>query len=119
MLKLLAKLAVVALLANAVYRVGSEYLTYIKFRDAIRDAAMFKTADDNDLRRRIIDLSSEYDIPLSEDEFTIRREERHVVIDGKYTKPIEVLPTLNYPWPFTWSVDTTTSTTIPIVPPKR
>ena len=119
MLKLLVKLAFVALLANAVYRVGSEYLTYIRFRDAIRDAAMFKSADDNDLRRRIMDLSGDYDIPLSEDGFTIRREERHVLIDGKYKKPIEVVPTLQYAWPFTWSIDAMTSTTLPAGPPKR
>ena len=38
MFKLLLKLAVVALVANAAYHVGAEYLTYIKFQDAIRDA---------------------------------------------------------------------------------
>jgi len=56
-LKLLIKLAIAALLANAAYRIGSEYLTYIKFRDAIRDAAMFKATDDVELRKKIMDLS--------------------------------------------------------------
>ena len=119
MLKLLVKLAIVALLANAVFRVGSEYVTYVKFRDAVRDAAMFKAATDEDLRRRIMDLSAEYDIPLSEDGFSIRREERHVLIDGSYHKSIEVVPSMHYQWPFTWSIDAITSTTIPIVPRKR
>ena len=53
MLKLFIKLAIAALLANAVYRVGSAYLTHIKFRDAIREAAMFKARDDNELWQHI------------------------------------------------------------------
>jgi hypothetical protein len=117
--KLVVKLAIAALLANAAYRVGSEYLNYVKFRDAIRDAAMFKAANDEDLRRRIMDLSTEYDIPLSDDALTIRREERHVMIDGSYQKPIELVPTWRYPWPFSWSIDAITSTTVPLVPRKR
>ena len=50
MVKLFLKLAVVALLANAAYRVGLEYLTYVKFRDAVRDAATYKTKDDLKVR---------------------------------------------------------------------
>ena len=119
MLKLLVKLAIVAFLANAIYRVGSEYLNYIKFRDAIRDAAMFKAKTDDQLRQRIMDLSNEYDIPLSEDAVTIRREERHVLIDGRYEKPIEIAPRVPYRWPFSWSIDVMMSTTVPFFPPKR
>jgi hypothetical protein len=117
--KLFVKLAIVALLANAVFRVGSEYVNYIKFRDAIRDAAMFKSADDDDLHRRIMALSTDYDIPLADDAFTIQRAERHVMIEGKYEKKIEVAPSFRYPWPFTWSIDAITSTTVPLIPPKR
>ena len=83
MFKLLIKLAIVALLANAVYRVGSEYLTYVRFRDAVRDAAMFKATSDDDLRRRIMALSADYDIPLEEEAVTINREQRHVVVQGE------------------------------------
>jgi hypothetical protein len=118
-LKLFVKLAIVALLANAVYRVGLEYLTYIKFRDAVRDAAMYKTADDDDLRKRIMELSNDFDIPLSDDAITIRREERHVLIDGSYHKPIEVVPTFHYSWPFNWSIDAMTPMNAPLVPRKR
>jgi len=118
-LKLFFKLAVVALLANAAYRIGLEYLTYVKFRDAIRDAATYKTKDDDDLRKRIMDLAGDYDIPLSQDAVSIRREDRQVLVDGSYHKPIEVLPTFQYSWPFTWSIEAMTPTNAPLVPPKR
>src|SRR5262245_9097575 len=118
MLKMVVKLAIVALLANAVYRVGSEYLSYVKFRDGIRDAAMFKTADDDELRKRIMELSGDYDIPLEEDALTIERDDRKVAITGSYRKPIEVVPGVPYEWPFSWSMDVITSTTIPVSRPR-
>ena len=117
--KLLLKLAVVALLANAAYRVGLEYLTYVKFRDAVRDAATYKTKDDEDLRKRIMDLAGNYDIPLSQDAVTIHREDRQVLVDGRYTKPIEVVPTFHYDWPFTWSIEAMTPLNAPLVPQKK
>jgi hypothetical protein len=117
--KLFFKLAVVALLANAAYRVGLEYLTYVKFRDAVRDAATYKTNDDDDLRKRIMELAGDYDIPLSNDAVTIQREDRQVIVDGSYHKPIEVVPTFQYEWPFTWSIQAMTPANAPLVPRKR
>lgn len=118
-MKLLIKLLVAALVVNAAYRVGSEYLTHIQFRDAIRDAATYKTTNDEDLRRRIIELSVQHDVPLAEDQLKIVREDRHVVVEGRYEKPIEVVPTVRYRWPFSWTIDAMVSTTYPLVPPKR
>jgi len=117
--KLFLKLAVVALLANAAYRVGLEYLTYVKFRDAVRDAATYKTKDDDELRSRIMDLAGDYDIPLAQDAVTIHREDRQIMVDGSYTKPIEVVPTFQYNWPFTWSIEAMTPLNAPLIPPKR
>ena len=119
MLKLFVKLAIVALLANAAYRIGVEYLTYVKFRDAVRDAATYKTNDDDDLRKRIMDLAGDFDIPLSQDAVLIRREDRQVMVDGSYHKPIEVVPTFQYQWPFTWSIEALTPTQVPLVPRKK
>ena len=119
MLKLFVKLAIVALLANAAYRIGLEYLTYVKFRDAVRDAATYKTNDDDDLRKRIMDLAGDYDIPLSQDAVFIRREDRQVMVDGSYHKPIEVVPTFQYQWPFTWSIEALTPTQVPLIPRKK
>src|SRR4051812_20793377 len=113
MLKLLIKLAIAGLLANAVFHVGSEYLTYIKFRDSVRDAAMFKASDDEELSRRIMQLASEYEIPLDETAISINRENRTVSVRGNYEKPIEVAPSLVYRWPFSWSIDVVTSTVVP------
>jgi hypothetical protein len=104
-IKLFLKLAVVALLANAAYHIGSEYLTYVKFRDAIRDAAMFKAKNDTELMARIVDLAAQYEVPLDEDNVSIEREERKIHVEGWYDKPIEVVPNYEYPWHFGLSLE--------------
>jgi hypothetical protein len=121
-IKLLLKLAAVALLANAVYHVGSEYLTYLRFRDAIRDAAMFKARNNAELMARILDIAGQYEIPLDQDNLTIEREERRVTVDGWYDKPIEVVPNYEYPWHFSIEEEIVVPTIVPLPgapPPKQ
>jgi hypothetical protein len=103
--KLVLKLALAALIANTIYRLGHEYLTYIKFRDAVRDAAMFRSKDDNELRARISEIAGEYEIPQHIESLDIARVDRHVIVRGMYTKGIEVVPSYWYPWTFLWDVD--------------
>ena len=110
MIKLLFKLAIVALLANAAFHIGSEYLTYVKFRDAIRDAAMFKAKNDTELMARIVELANQYEVPLQEENVTIDREERKVNVEGWYDKPIEIVPNYEYPWHFGLSLEVFTPT---------
>lgn len=114
MVKLVLKLAIVVLLGNAAYRIGSEHLTYIEFRDDVRDAAMFKAHNDDELSREIMGLASQYDLPLMESEISLTRRDHRVLVKGSYDKPIEVVPTFFYPWHFSWSIDATVS---PVVPP--
>jgi hypothetical protein len=114
MIKRIVKLALVALLANAVYRVGLEYVTYIKFRDAVRDAAMFKAKSEQDLRTRIVAIADDYDLPLDDDSIQISLDERVWHIDGSYTKPIEIVPKYEYPWPFTYSLEVVMNNVPPI-----
>jgi hypothetical protein len=113
MIKRIVKLAIVALLANAVYRVGAEYVTFIKFRDAIRDAAMFKAKSEEDLRTRIVALADDYDVP-QDDDIQISRQERVWHIDGSYRKPIEIVPRFQYDWPFAYSIEVVTNDVPPL-----
>jgi len=66
-MKLLIKLAITALLANAAFRLGTEYLTHYKFRDSVREAAMFRAGSDDELRQRVMETADSYGIPLKDD----------------------------------------------------
>ncbi len=119
MIKLIIKLAIVALLANAGYRVGTEYLSHIRFRDAVREVATFRSTDNADLRRRIAQQAEKFDIPQADDDVDILREGRHVVVKGVYQKQIEVVPGYQYPWDFRWEMDIQMPAQLPYYPPGK
>lgn len=120
MFKLLLKLAIVALLANAAFHVGTEYLAYVKFRDAVRDAAIFKAKTDPDLMARIASLAEQYDVPLDQDNVAIDRQGVRVAVSGWYDKPIELAPSYQYPWHFSFELDVTSqAAALPPAPAPR
>jgi hypothetical protein len=109
MIKLVIKLAIAALLANAAWRVGSAYADYYKFKDAVQQTTQFgPERSDAELRDRILELAAQYDVPLAEDGFSVERSENHTIVDGGFATPIEVVPGFERPWPFTFHVDTFT-----------
>src|SRR6185436_16133623 len=103
--------AIVALLANAAWRVGSAYVAHYKFEDAVQQAALFRgNKNDDVLRRRIFELASDFDIPVTDDQVTLTTSEHHTIVDGGYTRIIELAPGFTYPWEFTFHVDTLSDT---------
>ena len=105
MIRFAVRFAVAAVLANAGYRIGSEWLGHNRFRDAVRDAIAAAAVTDDELRRRVMTLAVRHDVPLAETALTIRRQTGgQVLVRGSYTKPITVLPMYDYHWRFELSV---------------
>jgi hypothetical protein len=105
--KLLVKLALAALIANAAWRLGSAYVTFYRFKDAVAETAQFGNQRSKaELQQRVLELASQYDIPLAADAVSVRRDDpNHTIIDGSYTQPVNVLPGYRYLCPFVWHVD--------------
>lgn len=109
MIKLVLKLALAALIANAAWHVGTAYLSFYKFKDAVYETAQFGTEKgDEQLQARILELASDYDVPLAADGFTISHHDNHTIIDGSYVRMVDLLPGYQYQWPFAWHTDTFT-----------
>ena len=106
-MKTLVKLAIVALLANATWHLGVAYSQHYKFTDSISEATEYGTAQSEEqLSERVLSLAAQFDVPISREDFTLRRIEAHTVVDGSYQRVIEFAPGFSYPWPFTWHIDT-------------
>ncbi|OLC66363.1 MAG: hypothetical protein AUH79_06145 [Betaproteobacteria bacterium 13_1_40CM_4_64_4] len=74
MIRLLVKLAIAGLIVNATWRTGSAYLSFYRFKDAVAETAQYsKGKSDDELRQRILELASNYDVPLADEDLTIRR----------------------------------------------
>jgi len=107
LIKLILKLAVVALIANATWRVGSAYVAHYKFTDSVQQTTLFRgTKSDEVLRQRILEIASDYDIPVTDGDVTLMTQEHRTVVDGNYTRIIELVPGYKYPWEFTFHIDT-------------
>jgi hypothetical protein len=119
-MKLLIKLAITALLANAAFRLGTEYLVHYKFRDSIREAAMFRAKDDDELAQRVMETAETYGVPLAPDAFTMRRDTREAVVEGSYVKRIELVPGFPYDWKFDFQIQAFVNQIPPLpgAPPK-
>ena len=120
-MKLIIKLAILAAILNAAFRVGTGYVTYYQFRDTIREAAMFTARTDDELGQAVMDSATNYEVPLEPDGFTMRRDGREALVTGSYTKSIEVFPGYKYPWKFPFTIQAYVNTVPPIAgaPPKR
>ena len=106
-MKLIIKLAIVALLANAVWRVGSVYAAYYRFTDAVQQTTLYRgEKTDDQIRDRVFELAADYDIPVNDETLTVRRENNHTIVRGAYKRPIDLLPGFTYQWPFTVDIDT-------------
>jgi hypothetical protein len=107
LIKLLVKLALAALIANAAWRLGSAYVTFYKFKDAVTETAQFGAQKSSaELQQRILELASQYEIPIAADAVSVQRgQQNRTVIDGSYAQPVDLLPGYRYLWPFTWHIE--------------
>jgi hypothetical protein len=109
-MKNLIRLALAALVTYAAWNGGNAWLTYIKFKDDVSQLTQYggKFSED-ELRGKILETANERSVPLADDAFTVRRDERqHTFVDGRYTQPISVLPWYAYPYTFEFHTDTFT-----------
>jgi hypothetical protein len=103
--KTLLKLAIAALILNATWRIGSEYLKDYELRDATHEAAMIEGQSEEQLRQRVVELAQKYDAPVSDADVDITVDQRHVFVTLAYQKRIQVVPGYEYPWNFSWTAD--------------
>jgi hypothetical protein len=106
-IKLLIKLVIVGLVANAAWHVMIAYTSYYKFKDAVQQTTLFgndKTVEQ--LKTRVLSLATDYDLPIGESDVTVKREQLQTTVDGSYTKTIDLLPWYSRPWTFEFHTST-------------
>lgn len=122
MVRTALKLALVAIVANATWHLFTVYAANYKFKDNVQYAAQYRgKKSDEDLRRQVIDLAAEADVPIDPDQLTVTHRESDTTIDAAYTRVVELFPGFTYPWPFVVHVEATAMeppTTIDNLRPK-
>jgi hypothetical protein len=74
MFRVLIKLAIAALVINAAWRVGSTYLRYYQFEDALQELAQFgDTRADKQLCSQAMEKAANLEVPITAEAIVIRR----------------------------------------------
>jgi hypothetical protein len=108
-IKAVIRLAIVAILANATWRVGTAYAKHYRFTDAVTQATQYRgDKSDAQVHDRVFELAASYEIPVTDENLSVTRRDNHTIVDGAYKRPIDLLPGFTYEWPFTVHVDTFT-----------
>src|SRR5688500_13265354 len=100
MLRNLVRLAVLLLIAHALYRVVPVYLHYYQFKDAVAEAALFsKDRSDADLVERVMQLAQRYEIPIEREAVQVTRDRQFTYINVAYEEELEWVPSYKRPMP--------------------
>ena len=114
-MKALLKLVLVAVVANATWHLFQVYSSHYRFKDAVESAAQYRgDKSEADLRSRVLELASQYDVPVSQEKLSVKIVEKHTIVETAYERSVELFPGFSYPWPFSVHVDTFT-----IAPPPK
>jgi hypothetical protein len=105
-LRNLFRLAVLLLIANALYRFAPVYIHYHQFKDAVGEVAMFaKDTPETDIVDRIMTLAERYSIPIQREAVQVTRDKQFTYINVMYEEQIEWVPSYKRAMPFTVSVE--------------
>lgn len=108
MIKLVLKLAVVALLAHAAIKIVPIFWSNLRFKDALAEQARFagkKTEDE--LRNRAEKIANDLEIPVTGETITIKKAGSVTTYDTRYVAQLEYFPHRYYPWEFVIHVEET------------
>jgi hypothetical protein len=106
MLRNLIRLAVLLLIANALYRFVPVYVHYHQFKDAVQEAALFaRDRSDSDITDRVMTLAERYNIPIQREAVQVSRDKQLTYINIMYEEQIEWVPSYRRPMPFTIAVE--------------
>ena len=109
MVRLLLKLAVVALVANATWHLFGVYAPHYRFKDGVQYAAQFRgDLSDDALREKVLSLASQFEVPVTADDVSVTHNGNHTFVQVSYVRQVELAPRLVRPWPLSFNVDVLT-----------
>jgi hypothetical protein len=104
--KTIIKLLIAVALINAVVRAGLVAARYYELKDAVQQLVTFGAdAAPNDLQNHIMEKAEELQVPLNYDDVSVTRDGPRTVATASYTEPIELFPSYQYPYTFSFSVE--------------
>ncbi|MGH9386761.1 MAG: hypothetical protein ACRD2N_21025 [Vicinamibacterales bacterium] len=102
----LIKLVVAALILNAAARAGLAAFDHYRFTDAAKEAMVFApNATDAQLVQSVARIARTHDVPITEDDITLRHDGPDIIVEFSYAKDVNLVPSLyTKRWSFSPSI---------------
>lgn len=102
MFRTLINLAIVLLVAYALYNFVPTYMKYQQFKDDIRQTALFAgQASEEEVVNRVMTAARDRGVPLERQSVRVRKVNTQTHIYAEYTTPIQFMPWYTHVWEFT------------------
>ena len=106
-MKLLIKLAVFLLIANALFHFVPPYWDHTQFVRELKETSVgWREYSDSEVRELVFAMAQGHNLPLDREQIGVRREHDHLFVDVAYGRPMELFPGSSYTWDFDSRVDT-------------
>ncbi len=102
-MKTIIKIVITLAILTACFQAGRYYFNNFQFEDAAQQRLLFETrASDADVVNIVMKLAAEYQLPLKDEDISVRMIGQDRVVEMEYTENVPLLPgVFTYPWKFT------------------
>jgi hypothetical protein len=102
-MKTLFKIVITIAILTACFQSARYYFNNFQFEDAAQQRLLFETrASDAEVVTLMMRLAAEYQLPLQEENISVRMVGQDRVVEMEYTENVPLLPgVFTYPWKFT------------------
>ena len=105
-MKTLFKLAILFLIAHALFRLDLPYWHHNQFESALSELSQqWGEPTDEEVMEHVLATAARHNVPITREHVTVRRVREHILVDLAYAVPIEWLPTMKKPWEFEYHLD--------------
>ncbi|HEX7280546.1 MAG TPA: hypothetical protein VF239_00740 [Vicinamibacterales bacterium] len=102
-MKTIIKLVITVAILTACFQASRYYFNNFQFEDAAQQRLLFETkASDAEVVTLVMRLASEYQLPLKEEDISVRMAGQDRIVEMEYVENVPLLPgVFTYPWKFT------------------
>ena len=102
-MKTLIKIGITLVILTGCFQAARYYLNNFQFEDAAQQRLLFETrASDSQIVDIVMKLAHEYQLPLKDEDVSVRMIGQDRVVEMEYTEMVPLIPgVFTYPWKFT------------------
>jgi hypothetical protein len=101
-MKTFIKIGITLAILTACFQASRYYFNNFQFEDAAQQRLLFETrASDGEVVTLMMRLAAEYQLPLREENISVRMAGQDRIVEMEYTENVPLLPgVFTYPWKF-------------------